>query len=264
MAITDRGTTDAHVMSRHAEEWAASGADKAATEHAAFTNPCRTMLPFTTRQLLVLRLIAAGLLAAGIAFPQIRTTLGYTYHLTGTVATLGYAVAAALVALAVFEEHLSRALALKLHVMGLAVLAGMALYAGHVTLEGLRWFDYQIAADMSAWSTVDANVYWAKLYELAGLVPGQSVFNDLRLAHARFGPSVTINGATVFYDTVNALSPDQVRQLLTLPGGGYTAVPLGFVLIVAALLLYGSLHFGPKRPQGLGSAKASEASALPA
>ena len=182
---------------------------------------------------MMLNLALCGMLAVGVALPQVRTLSGYTYDMVGTAATLGYGLAVALAALALFDENLPADIARKLHWVGAAGLLGMAVWSGYLVTEGLQWFSYQIAIDMSTWSTVDTDAYWALLYQLAGLSPGSSVFNDLRTAHAQYGPGVTINNATVFYNTINQLSHDQVRQLVSLSGGGSTALPLGSALIAS-------------------------------
>lgn len=189
-----------------------------------------------------LKLVACGLIALGVAVPQVSTGSGYTYSMAGWAAILGYVTAVALAVLALFEKNLPSAIAGKLHLMGLVALTALVAWSGYLVVDGLRVFDYQTAADMSTWATVDADAYWARLYELAGLTPGNSVFNDLRTAHAQFGPGVTLNGSSVFYDTINLLSRDQVRQLAALPGGGYTALPWGWATLACGAAIYVLAH----------------------
>lgn len=185
-----------------------------------------------------LRIASCLLVAVGVYLPLMKTTTGYAWLTVGTAAWIGYGLAAVVALLSLFAEDMPATLSRKTAWVCAICLAGLAVYGISVSLDALRWFQYQTAGDMVGWQQVNQDQYWALFYELAGLQPGTSVFNDLRTAYQHFGAGVQVGGQLVFWNTINALPIESARRLTDLPGGFYMPYPLG-----AAFLVLGAASF---------------------
>lgn len=171
----------------------------------------------------------AALLAAGTYFPQLKTSLGYTYTIAGTPSYICYGIAVLLLVFALLADKIRIDLAARLSIIPICLIAGCLVYGNSVYEQGTGWAAREAAFDSPGWKMTAQDKYWHQLGEMTGET-------RLRTLYENWGPYVTWNNNPVFQNTIGALSREQADSLLQAGEVPQTYTRFGLALFIAALL----------------------------
>lgn len=177
--------------------------------------------------------IAALLMAAGIYFPLIKTTKGYTYTISGTGSTVCFSVIAISILFNILlTNEQNKAKIDQLVSITYFVVVGYSL---RIASEGIEWFYRQTVFDMPSWDKTNQDVYWKMLANMSEM--GLTELGSLRDIYQNFGSEFTFNGQPIFQMAVNGLSFEQTKNIALSAGDGIFYYPFGLSLMIGGLII---------------------------
>lgn len=170
----------------------------------------------------------------------------YTYSFVSPQDDYVLAIASTILVINLFSRRWDREVSLWARRSVFALLAVVTWWVYDYSNIGFRWILNQTAVDLPANLQGDAaDRYWNAFVSRFGDTPA---FGGIRALYELYGANLALNQQTVFLDSINGGTDEDVVYLLTSVDSMPWPVPVGYVLLLFAVI--GQLYAHQKSQEG--------------